>query len=346
MKSLPSEENGISVIVPSFQSNLEQLCRCLKSISNQIADNLNIECYVIFDGEPFKNIQHILDIYPNFHFITIKHSGVSIARNEGIQHSHCRYLTFVDVDDELPDHALKKMYDYAEQNSCDIVQGAYEAVLSTGKELHSYKKQRQLYIRNDELMAFRKDVLHPDSGTSLVWGKLFRRSLIVEGDIEFDSDMEVSEDTAFVFDACSKAHVIGFIPDIVYRYYRSTSSTVSSFRKDYEIRILNAIQHMSEHVNSFSCKNEYADSFNSYVLFHLLLVQQHFIFNKAAPWNEAERRRIYNKTIHQSIFKNALKLVSYRDFPLVKRIALFSLKKKMYNFSKLISYIRYIQLII
>lgn len=108
MKSLLSEENGISVIVPSFQSNLEQLCRCLKSISNQIADNLNIECYVIFDGEPFKNIQHILDIYPNFHFITIKHGGVSIARNEGIQHSHCRYLTFVDVDDELPDHALKK----------------------------------------------------------------------------------------------------------------------------------------------------------------------------------------------------------------------------------------------
>ena len=101
MKSLPSEENGISVIVPSFQSNLEQLCRCLKSISNQIADNLNIECYVIFDGEPFKNIQHILDIYPNFHFITIKHSGVSIARNEGIQHSHCRYLTFVDVDDVI-----------------------------------------------------------------------------------------------------------------------------------------------------------------------------------------------------------------------------------------------------
>ena len=343
MEMASNDSAEISIIIPSYESNANQLRRCLKSVSLQKDEGVDVECIVIFDGVPHKDVLSIMDEYPDVSCVTIKHGGVSAARNEGIRSAKGRYISFVDADDELPEYALKKMLSYADKHGCEIVQGSYDAVLSSSIEHHAYMDKESIF-KDSRLTRFQQDILCPDKGISLVWGKLFRRSFIIDNDIVFDCKMQMSEDTAFVFDACSKASTIGYIPDTVYQYTRSQTSTVSTFRLDYESRIVNAIECMKGHIDYALDREKYVESFNSYVLFHLLLIQQHYLFNRAAPWNRRQRYSKYKETLRQPVFADALLSIKYGDFSLTKRVSLFMLKNKVYCLSQIISYIRNIQL--
>ena len=343
MEMASNDSAEISIIIPSYESNANQLRRCLKSVSLQKDEGVDVECIVIFDGVPHKDVLSIMDEYPDVSCVTIKHGGVSAARNEGIRSAKGRYISFVDADDELPEYALKKMLSYADKHGCEIVQGSYDAVLSSSIEHHAYMDKESIF-KDSRLTRFQQDILCPDKGISLVWGKLFRRSFIIDNDIVFDCKMQMSEDTAFVFDACSKASTIGYIPDTVYQYTRSQTSTVSTFRLDYESRIVNAIECMKGHIDYALDREKYDESFNSYVLFHLLLIQQHYLFNRVAPWNRRQRYSKYKETLRQPVFADALLSIKYGDFSLTKRVSLFMLKNKVYCLSQIISYIRNIQL--
>ena len=122
------------------------------------------------------------------------------------------------------------------------------------------------------------------------------------------------------------------------------TSTVSTFRLDYESRIVNAIECMKGHIDYALDREKYDESFNSYVLFHLLLIQQHYLFNRTAPWNRRQRYSKYKETLRQPVFADALLSIKYGDFSLTKRVSLFMLKNKVYCLSQIISYIRNIQL--
>ena len=343
MGTVTTNSAMISIIVPSYESDVRQLRRCLKSIFLQKNEGVDVECIVIFDGAPHTDLSSIKDEYPDVNYVKIKHSGVSAARNEGIRLANGRYISFVDADDEMPKTALKKMLEYADEYGCEIVQGSYDVILSSSVEHHAYM-DRESFFKGSKIARFRQDVLCPDKGNSLVWGKLFLRSFIVKNSIMFDTNMQMSEDTAFVFDACTKASKIGYISDTVYRYRRTQISTVSTFRIDYVTRVVNAIKCMEKHIDCSVNKEQYTGKFNSYILFHLLLIQQHYLFNCGAPWSRKERFKEYKKILHEPIFSKALCQINYSDFSLVKKISLFMLKNKVFCLSQFISCIRNIQL--
>lgn len=331
----------ISVIIPVYKTDVNAFNRCLKSVEGQ--DCASVEVLIIFDGHPSNSILNIVQRFPDFNFIEIPHGGVSTARNFGIQKATGKYLTFVDADDELPKGSLRKMFEFAETNHCDIVQGSYDAVFSALVEHHSYRKSDVVFAGFD-LQIFKQDILKPDKGVSLVWGKLFLRSLIIDNQIQFDTEMAVSEDTAFVFDASAKAVCIGFISSTVYQYMRSDASTVSSYRSDYERRILCSIEHMKAHIDCSLNIEEYRSAFQSYVLFHLLLIQVHYLFNPSAPWTEKERYAQYKSTLQKEPFRSSLVEGQYSDFSLGKKISLYMLRWKIYPISYLISFIRHKQI--
>ncbi|WP_338714624.1 glycosyltransferase family 2 protein [Bifidobacterium longum] len=334
---------SISAVIPVFNADAVTLSKCLSSICSQREADFEVEGIVIFDGCPSSAVLDTVKRFRDFRFVEIEHGGVSAARNEGIEQAIGKYLTFVDADDELPQHALKDLFTYAERHSCDVVQGAYDAVLPSSVEHHSYREVDEIF-KDENLGVFQQDVLCPDKGVSLVWGKLFRRSFIVENGIHFDREMEVSEDTAFVLDVCSRARIIGFTPSVVYRYIRNDSSAVSSYRSDYEDRILKSIERMQDHVKHIPNSNLYQESFDSYVLFHLLLVQMHYLFNQSAPWSGKQRREQYEKTLRRTVFQDALKSSDYKGFSFAKRVSLHMLKFHLYQCSRFISFVRHVQL--
>ena len=93
--------NKISVIVPIY--NVEKyIDRCIKSIVNQTYKNLEI--ILINDGSLDKSGQ-ICDTWESkdnrIKVIHQMNSGVSVARNTGLENATGEYVTFVDSDDYI-----------------------------------------------------------------------------------------------------------------------------------------------------------------------------------------------------------------------------------------------------
>ena len=110
----------ISVIVPVY--NVEKyLPQCLNSIINQTYKN--IEVVLVDDGstddsgniceEYKKNDERIIVVHQ-------KNSGLSAARNVGIEISTGEYITFIDSDDYISPDYIENLYSALEQYSADI----------------------------------------------------------------------------------------------------------------------------------------------------------------------------------------------------------------------------------
>ena len=94
----------ISIIIPVYNSE-STLERCLNSIVRQTYNDL--EVIVIDDGskdESLKIINSFNSRIDNLKIIRQDNSGVSVARNNGIQSAKGEYGLFLDRDDFLDDH--------------------------------------------------------------------------------------------------------------------------------------------------------------------------------------------------------------------------------------------------
>src|SRR5580704_855721 len=120
----------ISVVVP-FYNNEDLLGECLSSIAAQSVGDL--EVIMVDDGSTDRSAeiaaaQAAAD--PRFTLLQVPHGGSpGYSRNQGIRRATGEYLSFVDSDDTLPDHALEHMMHTLETSGSDFVSGG---VLRTG----------------------------------------------------------------------------------------------------------------------------------------------------------------------------------------------------------------------
>ena len=99
----------LSVIIPAY--NCEKTVRkCIDSIINQNMDR--IEIIAVDDGSAdntLEVLESIAVIHNTVKIIRQKNSGVSAARNKGLENATGKYVMFVDSDDKLVSHSLKKV---------------------------------------------------------------------------------------------------------------------------------------------------------------------------------------------------------------------------------------------
>lgn len=94
-----NNQTVISIIIPAYNSE-DCIKRCLDSITSQ--NTAGAEIIVVNDGSA-DNTESICSEYvknhDNIHLISISNSGVSVARNTGIEKAEGKYIAFVDADD-------------------------------------------------------------------------------------------------------------------------------------------------------------------------------------------------------------------------------------------------------
>ena len=113
----------ISVIIPVWNRE-DKIINCLKSIEKQTFKD--IEVIIIDDGSTDNTVSIIKD-YINGSLLDIRlfqidHSGVSIARNYGIDKCSGEYIFFLDSDDCIFKNTfLETVYKTIIDKNCDIV---------------------------------------------------------------------------------------------------------------------------------------------------------------------------------------------------------------------------------
>lgn len=218
----------IDIIMPVYNTPIDDLKRCLSSIERQTFKDYKV--YIIDDGS-FDDVRSFLDEYVrDKDEVIVKHvvnGGVSRARNIGIDSSSAEYLTFVDSDDTLEENFLEEAFSLIKDNDLDLVIGGYNEV-KNGEVVKVRKCDDGFYIYDksnldlvmDKLLSgkLREDNKNIGSlPTGRIYTRLYKRSVL--GDLRFNSSLGMSEDTLFMIDFMDRVKQIGLSSSIWYNYY-------------------------------------------------------------------------------------------------------------------------------
>ena len=120
----------IAVVVPVYNPGKRKLRACIRSILRQ--SYRNFICVLVDDGSS-DGSDKLCDFYAakdsRVCVIHQKNSGSIEARKAGTyskEAQRCKYITFVDADDILPQYALEHLYVLAERYGAELVCGEFD----------------------------------------------------------------------------------------------------------------------------------------------------------------------------------------------------------------------------
>lgn len=222
----------LSIIIPVY--NVEKyLPQCIDSVLAQ--SYRNFELILVDDGSP-DGSPSICDRYAckdnRVKVIHQQNSGVSTARNNGIDNAKGEWITFIDSDDWVnPDYLANFGLDDAD--SLDLVIQGMEYY---DQRTNSYYKKRSfpscVISEHTFLSYFAKNRLLE---LGFPYGKAYHKDLLEQNKLRFDQRLSFHEDHIFVLDyyqLCSTIRLVDAI-DYKYRCYH-TAQSLSSKRHSWK----------------------------------------------------------------------------------------------------------------
>lgn len=218
----------ISIIVPVYNSE-EYLDRCLNSILDQEFPSFEV---ILVDDGSTDSSPLICDRYSGTdpHFITVhqENSGVSAARNTGLNMAQGEYVMFVDSDDALLPYALEDMINSMTDE--DVVIGGYGTFIDNVPVIEKKPEITKSYKGSDYPYFFQENLTRNCEMLDSPWAKLFKRKVI--GDTRFHEDLNYAEDKLFVFEILSKCSSVLTVSAATYGYYHRSGSLGSDISSD------------------------------------------------------------------------------------------------------------------
>lgn len=216
----------ISVVIPVYNA-AEYLPACLDSLLAQSFTDWEAVC--VNDGSHDDSCR-ILRTYEardsRIRVINQENSGVSAARNKGMEEATGEYFTFVDADDELRSRFLEDFINEASQSQADMI------VCGVELSYDDASRNRMIYPMNGN------EPLHgcmPVNALSLsqmqpfACGKLLKKSLIRNHGLRLIKELKVGEDTTFHYQYMLFANTIAFVPEANYIYWQRGESAWHKF---------------------------------------------------------------------------------------------------------------------
>lgn len=328
----------VSVIVPVYNAE-KYLPQCLDSLLKQTYTN--IEVILIDDGSTDKSLA-ICQSYANkdnrIMIHSIENSGVSTARNLGIDCATGEYITFVDSDDWAEPNMLECVVNNIEQTESDLV------IWSYFKNYYNNEIKLSLLPGGDQVFEEDKDILYLKTiygrysegevteGVSVgtTWCKLYRTDFIKERGLKFNPSLTRAQDTIFSIYAFSYAKRISYFDENLYHYRISNSSTTSGTRFISDTH--SPFDLLLDEYRDFMIKNSDSKklevSFNARTIQVLLWHIEHYYFHERYPKGLLNKRREIVSLIQSEPYKNALLNVDKRLLPRKEKVMSLLFKRK------------------
>ena len=264
----------VSVIIPIYNV-AKYLPKCVDSVLAQTYQNLEI---ILIDDGSTDGSGKICDEYAakdnRIRVIHQPNSGVSAARNAGLDVAGGEYIGFVDPDDYIHPKMYQTLLECIENSRADIAMCDFFRVSEDGRITASDFLHKTDYLYADyqewiqDLSGCGKGV-YGAAGYQVIWNKLFKKSKI--GTVRFDPNFIRSQDVNFILDICVSPLKIQFCSQALYYYVQRSNSTMTQkkipqFRCAYIIwkRIYNlleennlksvSLQLLQKHIIPSACK--------------------------------------------------------------------------------------------
>lgn len=200
----------ISIIIPVYKAE-KTIRRCLDSILHQSHEEW--EAIIVDDGSPDK-AGEICDEYERadsrFRVIHQKNSGVSSARNAGLNIVKGDYIAFCDSDDYVEKDWLK--FFIQNISGFDVVVAGLTYI--KGNNRTTFKIEAQ-----EAMPSQAADVMSKTESFGYLFTKLFKASIIKKHHIRFNEKFRFLEDEEFICRYWTYVEKVKFIDATDYQYF-------------------------------------------------------------------------------------------------------------------------------
>lgn len=226
----------VTVIIPVYNGE-NYIENCLRSVMDQTFHDLQI--IVVDDGSKdgtFEICKNLAESDKRIQILKIENSGVSHARNIGIDHAKGEYIQFVDGDDTILKDATEILVHTIDVKYTDLVVCGYTKILPEIKIGNPKMEKKGYYKRNDYLINTLKDPGHHYYG--VVWNKLYKRQILVDNNIRFIEKACLGEDFIFNLDYMKNIKDVFVIKDRLYNYNCIKQGSLSRYEKNIEMCLM------------------------------------------------------------------------------------------------------------
>jgi glycosyltransferase EpsJ len=205
----------LSIIVPVFNS-AKYLSNCVDSIRSQTFKDF--ECILVDDGSTDETLSLCENYTLSDSRIKVLHqnnSGVSSARNFGLNNCTGEYIAFVDSDDTVLPEMYHRMYTNIKKENCDVICCGFKHQNSIFSENFKFTgvSQAETVFRLENAGLF---------GT--VWNKLYKREIITKNRVLFSDGYSFGEDFLFNLTYFSFISSAFCLDDVLYEYHINEQS--------------------------------------------------------------------------------------------------------------------------
>ena len=319
----------VSVIVPVYNSE-KYLTQCIESLIEQTYDN--IEIIIVNDGSTDNSGMICKDFEERDNRVkvfNIPNSGVSTARNIGIEKSKGDYITFVDSDDWVDRNMIEFAVEKITVDNSDIVMWSYlkafkneelKLPLVSNKDMEFSSDKSLLYYKSiDSMYGQDKSVQSVSAGTT--WCKLYKKSIIENHNLRFNPILTRAQDTVFSIKAFNLANKITYYNKNLYHYRITDSSTSSGTRfiKD-SIKSFNALLYEFLSFKDFvEDQKKFMKVYNVRVIKVLLWHLEHNYFHKDYKGSIFSRRNAIRELLNDPLYGDSIKDVEVGELPKKER---------------------------
>ena len=211
--------NSISIVIPVYNVQ-EYLPKCLDSLYEQIDGS--VEVILVNDGSTDDSraiCEKYARTFPNTILVNKENGGLSDARNAGTAVATGEYIYYLDSDDWFAPDAIKTLYDFAEENNCEVVQGGFYYAYDDHLLFDAKYKEAFVLDRNEAMLQLIKN----DYVKNFAWGKLYKSEIVKR--YPFPKG-KYFEDSYWQHLVMNEVTNYGIVPTPLY-YYRQRSSGIS-----------------------------------------------------------------------------------------------------------------------
>ena len=216
----------LSIIIPVY--NLEKyIAQTLEICLQQNISMAEYEILCINDGSKDNSANVIAEYqsrYSNIRLYTQENSGVSSARNRGMEIAEGKYIWFVDGDDFISTNCLKSLLEILQTENIDVfglkMHSVVERIVKEGA-VETY----QLCPKDENRVNF---MTEPGGVGGGVCSQIYKTELLKKHGIRFTPEIKYSEDVLFSFKAVMKAKVCAKTDSVLYYYYQREGSAMHS----------------------------------------------------------------------------------------------------------------------
>ena len=252
-----------SVVIPVYNRQ-DVVKSAIQSVINQ--DYQDWECIVVDDASTdntFNVCQGFSHEDPRIKITQLaKNSGVSAARNAGLEMLSGEYILFLDSDDVLASNAMSTLSTILGEQAVDI------AVFGTSQEWNLAEELCNKVLDRDFIRRFvfpQHINIHPQTGFFLlpyVCNKCFSRSLIDDNDIRFDEQRRTWEDNVFLVECLNYCKNMVVIPNKLYTICNNTDTQRLSRVIDSDL-FLNYIDSYRKYRNHYGTEFDFDNDYTA-----------------------------------------------------------------------------------